>query len=133
MQKKLPHPVDVHVGGRVRLRRALLKMSQERLASSLGLTFQQIQKYEKGSNRIGASRLWDISKTLNTPISYFYEGLAVSLERSKGLAEDEQHDYITEFYQSSDGLQLVRAFIGIKDPRIRRNIAQFVRSMAEAD
>lgn len=133
MEKKRPHPVDIHVGSRVRMRRTLLGMSQEKLGEQLGLTFQQVQKYEKGSNRVGASRLWDVSKILDVPVSYFYEGLASGAGTAAGMAEERQTDYITEFAQSSDGVQLMRAFMQIKEPRVRRSVIQFVRSMAEKD
>lgn len=133
MQKKHPHPVDAHVGSRVRMRRIVLGMSQERLGEQLGLTFQQVQKYEKGVNRIGASRLWGVAKVLDVPVAYFYEGLSEDVTGSAGLAEDRQSDYIAEFMQSSDGVQLVRAFIRIKEPHVRRSIIQFVRSMSDKD
>lgn len=132
MQKKMPHPVDVHVGGRLRIRRVLLGMSQEKLGEKLGLTFQQVQKYEKGSNRIGASRLFDVSRILDVPVSFFYEGLGEEAGAQVGLAEPGQSDYLAEFAQSSDCVQLMKAFLQIKQPHVRRSVIQFVRNLADA-
>lgn len=132
MEKKIPHPVDVHVGGQVRMRRVLLGMSQEKLGEELGLTFQQVQKYEKGSNRIGASRLFDVSRILEVPIAYFYEGLGGSSEQQGGLAEDSQSRYMAEFAQSNDCVQLMKAFIQIKQPHVRRSVIQFVKNLADS-
>lgn len=132
MKKKVSHPVDVHVGGRVRARRVLLKMSQEKLGEKLGLTFQQVQKYEKGYNRIGASRLWLISKVLGVPVSYFYEDLVGGLGAGNGFAESPEgnYDYVNRFTQSSEGLRLMRAFMQIEDSSLRRSIVQFVCAIA---
>ena len=123
------NPVDLHVGSRVRLRRMLLGMSQEKLGEHLGLTFQQIQKYEKGINRIGASRLFDLSKVLAVPVQFFYEELPVSGGRAKGFAEQPE-SYAVEFLASREGLELNKAFARITDPRVRRSIVELVRSFA---
>jgi transcriptional regulator with XRE-family HTH domain len=124
------NPVDVHVGSRVRLRRMLLGMSQEKLGEHLGLTFQQIQKYEKGINRIGASRLFDLSKVLAVPIQFFYEELPVSAgDGASGFAERSE-SYAVEFLSSREGLELNKAFARITDPRVRRSIVELVRSFA---
>jgi len=124
------NPVDVHVGSRVRLRRMLLGMSQEKLGEHLGLTFQQIQKYEKGINRIGASRLFDLSKVLSVPVQFFYEELPVSGGAGgSGFAEQPEH-YAVEFLASREGLELNKAFARITDPRVRRSIVELVRSFA---
>jgi transcriptional regulator with XRE-family HTH domain len=126
------NPVDVHVGTRVRLRRMLLGMSQEKLGEHLGLTFQQIQKYEKGINRIGASRLFDLSRVLAVPVQFFYEELPVS-DGAGGFAEQPE-GYAVEFLSSREGLELNKAFARITDPRVRRSIVELVRSFAgEAD
>ncbi len=122
------NPVDVHVGSRVRLRRMLLGMSQEKLGEHLGLTFQQIQKYEKGINRIGASRLFDLSKVLAVPVQFFYEELPVSAG-DEGFAEQPE-SYAVEFLSSREGLELNKAFARITDPRVRRSIVELVRSFA---
>lgn len=125
------NPIDVHVGGRVRLRRMLLGMSQEKLGEHLGLTFQQIQKYEKGINRIGASRLFDLSQVLSVPVQFFYEELAVgSTEGASGFAERPAESYAAEFLGSREGLELNKAFARITDPRVRRSIVDLVRAFA---
>jgi transcriptional regulator with XRE-family HTH domain len=124
------NPVDVHVGARVRLRRMLLGMSQEKLGEHLGLTFQQIQKYEKGINRIGASRLFDLSQVLGVPVQFFYEELAVGGAGERGFAERPAESYAVEFLGSREGLELNKAFARITDPRVRRSIVDLVRAFA---
>ena len=120
--KKKPNPIDIHVGSRIRLRRTMLGMSQEKLGESLGITFQQIQKYEKGTNRVGASRLQNISSILNVPVSFFFEDAPgeSSSSGSSGLAEASSSNYVVDFLSSSEGLQLNRAFVKIGDPKVRR-------------
>ena len=130
--KKKPNPVDIHVGSRVRLRRTMLGMSQEKLGEALGITFQQIQKYEKGSNRIGASRLQRISEVLNVPVSFFFEDLPGSAQNGGGLHEPSGSDYVVDFLSTSEGLQLNRAFVKIGDPKVRRRIIDLVRSLGDA-
>lgn len=125
------NPIDVHVGSRVRLRRMLLGMSQEKLGEHLGLTFQQIQKYEKGINRIGASRLFDLSRVLAVPVQFFYEELPVADgEGAAGFAERPAESYAVEFLGSREGLELNKAFARISDPRVRRSIVELVRAFA---
>jgi transcriptional regulator with XRE-family HTH domain len=124
------NPVDVHVGGRVRLRRMLLGMSQEKLGEHLGLTFQQIQKYEKGINRIGASRLFDLSQVLAVPVQFFYEELVVRDSGAAGFADRPAESYAAEFLGSREGLELNKAFARITDPRVRRSIVDLVRAFA---
>ena len=125
------HPVDVHVGTRVRQRRTLLGMSQEKLGDALGLTFQQVQKYEKGSNRIGASRLQQISQILQVPVSFFFEGVpAQRAERTEGLSEAPSPAYVSDFLATSDGLALTKAFVRIKDAKLRRRIVDLVEQIA---
>jgi transcriptional regulator with XRE-family HTH domain len=118
------------VGGRVRLRRMLLGMSQEKLGEHLGLTFQQIQKYEKGINRIGASRLFDLSQVLGVPVQFFYEDLAVGRAGASGFGERPAESYAVEFLGSREGLELNKAFARITDPRVRRSIVDLVRAFA---
>ena len=130
-----PNPVDIHVGGRVRFRRMLLGMSQEKLGERLGLTFQQVQKYEKGVNRIGASRLFDLSQVLQVPIQFFYEEAPGSLEQittsvASGFADRNGESYIVEFLNTRDGLVLNKAFVRIHDIKVRRSIVDLVRSLA---
>ena len=130
-----PNPVDIHVGSRVRFRRMLLGMSQEKLGERLGLTFQQVQKYEKGVNRIGASRLFDLSQVLQVPIQFFYEEAPGTLaqpsaDRGHGFADRSAESYIVEFLNTRDGLELNRAFVRIHDVKVRRSIVDLVRSLA---
>lgn len=124
------NPIDVHVGGRVRLRRMLLGMSQEKLGENLGLTFQQIQKYEKGINRIGASRLYDLSQVLSVPVQFFYEELSIGTAGAAGFGERPAESYAAEFLGSREGLELNKAFARITDPRVRRSIVDLVRAFA---
>jgi transcriptional regulator with XRE-family HTH domain len=131
--KKKPNPIDTHVGSRVRLRRNMLGMSQEKLGESLGITFQQIQKYEKGANRVGASRLQAIANVLNVPVAFFFEDAPGETgAASRGLAEDGGSTYVIDFLNSAEGLQLNRAFVKISDPKVRRKIIDLVKSLAGA-
>ena len=132
MAKKNPNPIDVHVGNRVRMRRMLVGMSQEKLGEKLGLTFQQIQKYEKGANRISASRLYQMSQILSVPVQFFFEDLPQQIvdEKTGGFSEAGDHSVIMDFLGSSEGLQLNRAFADIKDHRVRRSIIDLVRTLA---
>ena len=129
--KKKPNPVDTHVGSRVRLRRTMLGMSQEKLGESLGITFQQIQKYEKGSNRIGASRLQRMSEVLNVPVAFFFEDAPGGIDGKNGFSEPSGPDYVVDFLSSSEGLQLNRAFVRIADPKVRRRVIDLVRTLAD--
>ncbi|MEO1198338.1 MAG: helix-turn-helix domain-containing protein [Pseudomonadota bacterium] len=132
MSKKSPNPVDIHVGSRVRMRRVLIGMSQEKLGAELGLTFQQVQKYEKGANRIGASRLYQISSILGVPVSFFFEGVeATTGDSPAGLAE-ERTGYSADMLTSPEGLALNRAFFKISDQNVRRRIVDLVKSLSEA-
>jgi transcriptional regulator with XRE-family HTH domain len=129
--KKRPNPIDVHVGSRVRLRRNMLGMSQEKLGEKLGITFQQVQKYEKGTNRVGASRLQAIDSILDTPVSFFFEDApGQNARQSKGFSEDSATSYVVDFISSAEGLQLNRAFVRITDPKVRRKIIELVRTIA---
>ena len=129
MATKAPNPTDRHVGSRVRMRRMMLSMSQEKLGDALGLTFQQVQKYEKGTNRIGASRLQQISNILQVPVSFFFEG-APNQGSANGMGEAPSPAYVADFLATSDGLALTKAFMRIKDPKLRRRIVDLVRQMA---
>lgn len=132
-----PNPIDAHVGARVRLRRMLLGMSQEKLGEHLGLTFQQVQKYEKGVNRIGASRLFDLSRVLGVPVQFFYdEAPAESVHQAalaSGFAERPAESYVVDFLSTREGLELNKAFVKISDPRVRRSIVELVRSLGGED
>ena len=131
MAKKAPNPIDKHVGSRVRMRRMMLSMSQEKLGKSLGLTFQQVQKYEKGTNRIGASRLQQISHILQVPVAFFFEGAPnVGGARTEGLSEAPSPAYVSDFLATSDGLALTKAFMRITDSKLRRRIVDLVEQIA---
>jgi transcriptional regulator with XRE-family HTH domain len=131
--KKKPNPIDVHVGSRIRLRRNMLGVSQEKLGELLGITFQQIQKYEKGSNRVGASRLQAISTILNVPVSFFFEDAPGESTARGSFAEDGGTSYVVDFLSSTEGLQLNRAFVRIRDGKVRKKILDLVKTLAEGD
>ena len=130
MAKKAPNPIDKHVGSRVRMRRMMLAMSQEKLGDALGLTFQQVQKYEKGSNRIGASRLQQIALILQVPVAFFFEGAPPPPGKAFGLGEAPSPSYVTEFLATNDGLTLVKAFMRIGNAKLRRRVVDLVEEMA---
>lgn len=134
-EEKRPHPIDIHVGGRVRLRRTMLGMSQDKLADALGLTFQQIQKYEKGVNRIGASRVFEISRVLSVPIQFFFDDFDVDTGRSYGFAESGPDDGMAmmELLNTPEGVQLCKHFASIKDPKIRKRVLELVKSLSDGD
>jgi len=136
-----PSPIDVHVGTRIRLRRTLLGMSQERLGEALGLTFQQVQKYERGVNRVGASRLFDLSRVLDIPISFFFDDLPESLastygapmsRRTTGFA-DTQDSFTDDALNRRETLELVRAYYRITDPAVRKRVFELIKSMGPTD
>ena len=126
MPAKPPNPVDRHVGSRVRMRRIMLGMSQEKLGEGLGLTFQQIQKYEKGTNRIGASRIQQISEILQVPVSFLFEGSPGSGAAAKNFGEAPSPAYVADFLATSEGLALIRAFTRIPNIKLRRAIVDMV-------
>ncbi len=128
MAKKVPHSTDKHVGSRVRMRRMMLGLSQERLADAIGLTFQQVQKYEKGTNRMGASRLQQIAHVLQVPAPFFFEGLPE--HRTVGMAETPSPAYVSDFLATSNGIALTKAFMRIKDANLRRSIVNLVKEIA---
>jgi transcriptional regulator with XRE-family HTH domain len=130
MEKKAPNPIDKHVGSRVRMRRMMLSMSQEKLGGALGLTFQQVQKYEKGTNRIGASRLQQISHILQVPVAFFFEGAPTVSPHGDGMVEAPSPSYVSDFLATSDGLALTKAFMEIKEPKLRRRIVDLVEEIA---
>ena len=132
MTKKETNPVDHHVGARVRARRVLLGMSQEKLGDALGVTFQQVQKYEKGANRIGASRLENISRVLEVPPSYFFDGMA-SRPGQPGFSEDSGPSLVSSFLSTTEGLHLNKAFARIADSKIRRRIIDLVVALANEE
>ena len=139
-----PNPVDVHVGNRIRLRRTLLGLSQEKLASMLGLTFQQVQKYERGMNRVGASRLWDISKVLEVPINFFYEDMDKSVasqsprmfsipESDIDFLEEEEAIYNDDPMQRQETIELVKAYYKIPNRTAARHVYDLIISMSKTN
>ena len=128
--RKEPNPVDKHAGSRLRLRRTMLGMSQEKIASAVGLTFQQVQKYEKGTNRVGASRLQQISEILQVPVSFLFEGGPSGMVTAGGFSEGTSPAYISDFLATSEGLALTRAFTRITDAKLRRSIVELVEQIA---
>jgi transcriptional regulator with XRE-family HTH domain len=132
--KKAPNPIDKHVGSRVRMRRMMLGMSQEKLGDALGLTFQQVQKYEKGTNRIGASRVQQISQILQVPVAFFFEGapdLQPQANGINGIHNAPSPAYVSDFLATSEGLALTKAFTRIKEAKLRRRIVDLVEEIAE--
>ncbi len=128
-----PDPIDIHVGSRVRLRRTLLGMSQEKLGDALGLTFQQIQKYERGANRIGSSRLYKISKILDVPVSYFFEEMPTDVEQAnRGLSDVPSEPFEVDQLSKRETLELVRAYYRIRDAKVRKRMFELVKAIAKA-
>ena len=125
---KRPNPTDVYVGSRVRMRRKMLGLSQEKLGEKLGITFQQIQKYEKGTNRVGASRLQAMATALEVPVSYFFPDAVAS--QGNGLQE-EGATFMMDFLSTTEGLELSRAFVRIRNPKVRRKVLELVRVLGE--
>ncbi len=132
MTKKVPNPIDVHVGSRVRLRRMLVGMSQEKLGEMLGLTFQQIQKYEKGANRIGASRLYQIAQILGVSVQFFFDDMPQehAIDHADGMSEDDPAPFVMDFVSSAEGLQLNRSYTKICDAQVRKRLLELVKSLS---
>lgn len=133
-----PNPVDVHVGARVRLRRTLLGMSQEKLGEAIGLTFQQVQKYERGANRIGASRLFDLSRVLDVPVSFFFDDMPTAVSdkapsRIKGKEDIDPTIIEPDPMAKRETLELVRAYYRIRDPQVRKRLFELTKSVANAE
>jgi transcriptional regulator with XRE-family HTH domain len=128
--KKRPNPIDIHVGSRIRLRRNMIAMSQEKLGERLGITFQQIQKYEKGTNRVGASRLQAIAGILSVPVEYFFQDAPGDGQALSGFGEEAQLPMVPDFMSSTETLQLSRAFMKIRDAKLRRKILDLVKTLA---
>ena len=127
MAKKVPNPIDVHVGSRVRVRRLQLGMSQQKLGDALGVTFQQVQKYEKGTNRISASRLQHLSRIMQVAVAYFFEGTP---GQSKANGNAPSSAYVFDFVATTDGLTLAKAFTQIKNAKLRHHIVKLVNEIA---
>lgn len=130
MVKSSPDPVDIHVGARVRLRRTLLGMSQEKLGKALGLTFQQVQKYERGANRIGSSRLFQLSRILDVPVSFFFDEMTTdTTKKADGMAEGNKQVFEVDKLSRRETLELVRAYYKITDPSVRKKIFEMVKAV----
>lgn len=125
-----PNAIDTHVGARIRLRRSLMTMSQSELGEKLGVTFQQVQKYERGTNRVGASRLWLLAKVMEVPVSYFYDGLEQDGSTSVPAADN---DTLYDFIASPDGIDLARAFSAIEDAKVRRRMIDLCRALGPGE
>jgi transcriptional regulator with XRE-family HTH domain len=128
------HPVDVHVGKRLRLKRTIMGLSQESIGKAIGVTFQQIQKYERGINRMGASRLYDFAKALNVPVSYFFEGYGDELTADSavyGMAEGEAPAFEHESVSSRETMDIMRAYYKIKNPAVRKRIIELIKAVSE--
>jgi transcriptional regulator with XRE-family HTH domain len=130
-EARTPNLVDLHVGARVRVRRKMLGLSQEQLADALKLTFQQVQKYERGANRVSASKLYEIAKTLQVPVSYFFDGLAAPAADGRDDVGEAANRVITAFLSTPEGLELAAIFPKIGKGRVRRQILDLVRAMAD--
>jgi transcriptional regulator with XRE-family HTH domain len=133
MIERIVNPVDKHVGTRVKMRRKMLGMSQTKLGDGLGITFQQVQKYENGANRIGASRLQHISDILQVPVPFFFEGAPDLPGQPTGFGGAPSPAYVSEFLATNDGLTLTKAFMRIKDISLRRRIVELVKGIAGDD
>lgn len=129
--ERKPNPIDIHVGSRVRMRRKLMGVSQEKLAEALGLTFQQVQKYERGVNRVSASKLFETSKFLGVEVSYFFDGLA-GRDPASSFAESESERYTHEFLMTTEGVELASLFPRLAGKQ-RRRILELVRTLADDD
>ena len=127
-----PNPIDIHVGKRVRIRRTLLGMSQEKLGKAINLTFQQVQKYERGTNRIGSSRLYQLSQVLDIPVSYFFDDLPteISGKKTPGLADIKIASFEGDPLVKRETLELVRAYYRISEPSVRKRVFEWVKAVA---
>ncbi|MDG1438385.1 MAG: helix-turn-helix domain-containing protein [Emcibacteraceae bacterium] len=133
MTKSSPDPVDIHVGARVRLRRTLLGISQEKLGKALGLTFQQVQKYERGANRIGSSRLFQLSRILDVPVSFFFDEMTTdTTKKADGMAEGNKQVFEVDKLSRRETLELVRAYYKITDPTVRKKIFEMVKAVGNS-
>ncbi|GAJ92609.1 helix-turn-helix domain-containing protein [Agrobacterium sp. SHOUNA12C] len=130
MSAKVPNPIDAYVGSRVRMRRLMLGMSQERLADQIGVTFQQVQKYEKGTNRIGASRLQAIASVLAVPVAFFFQQDNSQPLATDGLGAISGLEDLSDFLTSKEGLSLNKAFMKINDPSVRQSVLMLIKSLA---
>ena len=133
IESRLPNPIDLHVGARIRLRRRMQGVSQEKLADALGLTFQQVQKYERGANRVSASKLYEIAAALQSPISYFFDGLADPAGDDAGVGRPSDEQTVHTFLMTAEGLELAKLFPGLPRGRVRRRFLDLMRALAGVD
>ena len=133
LESRPPNPVDLHVGARIRLRRRMQGVSQEKLADALGLTFQQVQKYERGANRVSASKLYEIATALQAPVSYFFDGLADPSTDEGGATRPSEEQTVHAFLMTAEGLELAKLFPGLPRGRIRRRFLDLMRALAGVD
>ncbi len=126
---RAPNPIDIHVGARIRMRRKLLGISQEKLAEQLGLTFQQVQKYERGANRVSASKLFEIARALQSSVAYFFDGLSATAGTG-GVAEGD-NTFVHDLVMTPEGLELAALFPRIKRQRVRRKVLELVKALVE--
>jgi len=131
--ERSPNPVDLHVGARIRMRRKVLGVSQEKLAEELGLTFQQVQKYERGANRVSASKLYEIARALSSPVSYFFDGLSDPSVGGARATHDGAEQFMHDFLMTPEGLELAAAFPKIRRGRVRRRLLDLVRCMVDSE
>ena len=134
--RRSPNPIDIHVGFRVRLRRNLLGMSQEKLGRAIGLTFQQIQKYERGVNRVGASRLFNLGRALDVPVSFFFEDLpreaaGVGKRRARGLSEAPASVLEPDSLSKRETVDLIRAYYQVTDPKLRKRVLDLLKALGK--
>lgn len=125
------HPIDVHVGSKLRERRNLLRISQEKLGRDLGLTFQQIQKYEKGANRVGASRLYEISQLLSVPTAYFFEDIPEEHQNGNSGVAEQNASYMSQSIDKKESQQLIRAFYSIRDEETRKRVMELIKTIGD--
>jgi transcriptional regulator with XRE-family HTH domain len=133
LESRVPNPVDLHVGARIRLRRRMQGVSQEKLADALGLTFQQVQKYERGANRVSASKLYEIAAALRAPVSYFFDGLADPAGDHGAEQRPSDEQTVHAFLMTAEGLELARLFPGLARGRVRRRFLDLMRALADVD
>ena len=131
MATKAPNPIDRHVGSRVRMRRMMLSISQTKLGDALGLTFQQVQKYEKGTNRLSASKLQESANFLQVPVTFFFEGAPSVPGAPQAKGASPSPAYVTDFLATRDGLALIKAFMRIKDTKLKRGVVNLVEEIAD--
>ena len=128
--EQVSHPIDIYVGARVRLRRKEIHFTQEDLADAIGITFQQVQKYERGTNRISASKLFEIARTLKVPVAYFFEGYSQN-DGGEGFSESQAEQNVNGFLMTSEGIEIAEAFPRIKSAKFRRKVMELVRTLAD--